>query len=95
MSIIDRHLFHVTTIQLQEERAKSALERAFSYGDQNLSSAKANRIFRMICNDEYKKFGEKLHEEFPLEVYKNLISLTLTSREIFFCIDLIKSNDPA
>ena len=85
---VDNHLFGIETKVFQADAISSAMEKARDSASQVSTSAKANRVARGICREAFTRFKTNIEAKFPADEYKDLIYLTLESRENHFFVTL-------
>jgi hypothetical protein len=79
--------FSIQTKVLEQQSCDSAISKAKELVHEK-KSCMVQRASRKICNEAFDVFKKNIQDAFPHDDYKDLISLTLISREKLFFIDL-------
>lgn len=83
----DPYKFSLQTKALEQESYDSAISKVKELV-QDKAGFMVHRVSRKICNEAFETFKENIQAAFPQDDYKDLIFLTLKSRENLFFIDL-------
>jgi len=81
------HEFNLQTKIFEQQAYDSAIARSKELS-QNESGLKVHKASRKLCDEAFRIFEKKIQEAFPSDIYADLISLTLKSREDIFFINL-------
>ena len=81
------HEFSLQTKTFEQQAYDSGIVKAKELA-QSEAGLKAHRASRKICSEAFGIFEKNIQEAFPYDMYTDLISLTLKSRENLFFIDL-------
>jgi hypothetical protein len=81
------HEFSLQTKTFEQQAYDSGIVKAKELA-QSEAGLKAHRASRKICSEAFGTFEKNIQEAFPYDIYADLISLTLKSRENLFFIDL-------
>ena len=79
--------FNLQTKALEQQSCDLAVSRAIKLVEDK-TSVMVHRESRKICNEAFKTFEKNIQAAFPYDDYKDLILVTLKSRERLFFIDL-------
>ena len=81
------HEFSLQTKTFEQQAYDSAVTQAKELA-QKEAGLKVHRASRKICSEAFGVFEKNIKEAFPYDMYKDLVFLTLKSREHLFFIDL-------